>query len=124
MSKRIRIGIFGDNQHEREQLQSSLQCHNMIDCAFSLRRWDSSVEPVDIAVLDCWGPSLRHIAVSIKALYPTVKLVGFNAAPSQFDYIMCVEIGISGFIVSNSSPYDIVSTIINIGAGQIVIPEN
>jgi len=127
--KQISLIIIEDNRVLREGLVAMLaeiSGVNVLSAAGSSR---AALEALrlkpQVALLNrgLQKQSCLQVMKKIKKEYPDVKMVVMDLMPGQTDVMEFVQAGVSGFIVSNATLDDFITTIRTVANGEKVLPD-
>jgi two-component system response regulator DevR len=122
----ITVAIIDDNRLVREALAA------MLDDVVDVRVVTSAVADVtfltetkpDVWLLDVGlrDQESLHVAAALLSATPQAKIIVMDIIPVHEDIMEFVNVGVSGFLLKDSTFGDFVDTIRSVAAGQKVLP--
>jgi DNA-binding NarL/FixJ family response regulator len=123
----IRVLIIADVRVYREGLtralsrQSTLQVVGSLSSGFDILTRMARLSP-DVVLIDVGIPVVKATVAQIRRRFPSAKTVGLSVNESETEVMRCLEMGLSGYVLRESSLDDLLMTIKAAGRGEIICP--
>ena len=123
----IKVLIVADVRVYREGLthalsrQSTLQVVGSLSSGFDILTLMARLCP-DVVLIDMGISAVKSTLAQIRRRFPYAKTVGLSVNESEPEVMRCLEMGLSGYVLRESSLDDLLMTIKAAGRGEIICP--
>ena len=123
----IKVLIIADVRVYREGLthalsrQSTLQVVGSLSSGFDILTLMARLCP-DVVLIDMGISAVKSTLAQIRRRFPYAKTVGLSVNESEPEVMRCLEMGLSGYVLRESSLDDLLMTIKAAGRGEIICP--
>ena len=125
----IRILLIEDNRILREGIAAMINEHADLTVAAVSDGRDNTLAKAralkpHVLLMDLGLQSRNSldIVISMKQVFPEIKIIGMGLAPTQSDIMEFVQAGADGFLLKDARGEEVIRTIRTVAAGDTVLP--
>lgn len=121
---RVRVAVILDVRIYRDSVAELLRKHDALEVigsydSLAAAQPDLRARAPDVILLDASHPDGLRAVRSIRALHPSIEIVGLNVSDEAQDIIACAEAGVSGFVARGASPSELGQALLDAMRGEL-----